>query len=96
MGRVAYALFILIGFGALAPYLGSAQVPPSVDPRIYDIVEAASSERVEADIRRLAGFGTRNTLSDTLSDSRGRSEVPGVGSSRSSSRSPRVAGGAMK
>jgi Zn-dependent M28 family amino/carboxypeptidase len=42
-----------------------------VDSRIYDIVEAPSSDRVERDIRTLAGFGTRHTLSDTTSDSRG-------------------------
>jgi hypothetical protein len=46
-------------------------VPPAVDARIYEIVAAASPERVEADIRTLAGFGTRNTLSDTLSETRG-------------------------
>jgi Zn-dependent M28 family amino/carboxypeptidase len=45
--------------------------PPPVDPRIYDIVASASPERVEADIRTLAGFGTRNTFSDTLSETRG-------------------------
>jgi len=45
--------------------------PPQLDPRIYDIVEAASADRIEADVRALAGFGTRNTFSDTLSDSRG-------------------------
>ncbi|HSR41866.1 MAG TPA: M28 family metallopeptidase [Longimicrobiales bacterium] len=45
--------------------------PGAVDPRILAIVERASPERIEADIRTLAGFGTRNTLSDTLSDSRG-------------------------
>ena len=46
-------------------------VPPQIDPRIYDIVAAASPDRVEADVRALAGFGTRNTFSDTLSDTRG-------------------------
>ena len=60
---------------ALALSLGTSeldgQVPPAVDPRIHDIVEASSPDRVEADIRRLAGFGTRNTFSDTLSDARG-------------------------
>ncbi|RMH17843.1 MAG: M28 family peptidase, partial [Gemmatimonadetes bacterium] len=49
----------------------AGEVPPAVDPRIYDIIAAASPARVEADIRRLAGFGTRNTFSDTLSDTRG-------------------------
>ena len=38
---------------------------------MYDIVEAVSAERIESDIRTLAGFGTRNTFSDTVSDTRG-------------------------
>jgi hypothetical protein len=45
--------------------------PPDVDPRILQIVESSSPDRLEADIRKLAGFGTRNTMSDTLSDTRG-------------------------
>jgi len=45
--------------------------PPPEDPRIHDIVEAVSAERLEADIRALAGFGTRHTRSDTTSDTRG-------------------------
>ena len=49
----------------------AAQAPPQTDTRIYDIVAAASPERVEADIRALTGFGTRNTFSDTLSATRG-------------------------
>lgn len=46
-------------------------VPPATDLRIYDIVEAVSAERIEADITKLVGFGTRNTFSDTVSDTRG-------------------------
>ncbi|GAA5039921.1 peptidase M28 [Marivirga lumbricoides] len=45
--------------------------PPEVDLRIYDIVDAVSAERLENDIRKLAGFGTRNTFSDTVSNTRG-------------------------
>jgi Zn-dependent M28 family amino/carboxypeptidase len=41
------------------------------DPRIYEIIEQVSSERIENDIRKLAGFGTRNTFSDTVSETRG-------------------------
>ena len=41
------------------------------DERIYQIIEDVSSERIESDIRTLAGFGTRNTFSDTVSDTRG-------------------------
>ena len=46
-------------------------VPASHDPRIYDIIDAVSADRIEMDIRKLAGFGTRSTLSDTVSDTRG-------------------------
>ncbi|HWO88706.1 MAG TPA: M28 family metallopeptidase [Gemmatimonadales bacterium] len=45
-----------------------AQAP---DPRIQAIVSAASARRIEADIRRLVAFGTRHTLSDTVSATRG-------------------------
>ena len=48
-----------------------AQTPPATDARIYDIAVAPSAERLEADIRALAGFGTRHTLSDTTSETRG-------------------------
>ncbi len=48
-----------------------SQAPPSTDSRMYDIISAASADRVESDIRTLAGFGTRNTFSDTTSSSRG-------------------------
>ncbi len=63
------AVVLLAALGAAKS--GEAQLQFRFDPRIYDIVEAASSERMEADIRTLAGFGTRNTFSDTLSDTRG-------------------------
>lgn len=41
------------------------------DERIYQIIEEVSAERIESDIRTLAGFGTRNTFSDTVSETRG-------------------------
>ena len=43
----------------------------SRDPRIRAIVAAPDARRIEATIRRLVDFGTRHTLSDTLSDTRG-------------------------
>ncbi|MEZ4994455.1 MAG: M28 family metallopeptidase [Saprospiraceae bacterium] len=45
--------------------------PPEKDPRLYDIANAPSPERIEADIRKLVSFGTRHTLSDTSSATRG-------------------------
>ncbi len=47
------------------------QAPPEADLRLYDIANAPSAERLEADIRKLVSFGTRNTLSDTTSETRG-------------------------
>ena len=45
--------------------------PPEVDLRMYQIIGDVSADRIEQDIRTLAGFGTRNTMSDTASDTRG-------------------------
>ena len=39
--------------------------------KVYDIIDAVSPQRIEKDIRKLAGFGTRNTFSDTVSETRG-------------------------
>ena len=38
---------------------------------MYDIIEAVSSNRIITDVETLANFGTRHTLSDTLSETRG-------------------------
>jgi Zn-dependent M28 family amino/carboxypeptidase len=51
--------------------LPSGTIPSGEDARIHEIVAAASPARVERDIRTLVGFGTRHTLSDTLSRTRG-------------------------
>ena len=41
------------------------------DSKIYDIVDAVSEERLKIDVKKLADFGTRHTLSDTVSNTRG-------------------------
>jgi hypothetical protein len=62
----------LLLLGALAsPSLFAQQPLPREDARIYDILAAISAERIEQDIRTLVSFGTRHTLSDTLSATRG-------------------------
>ena len=48
-----------------------ADWPPQNDPRLYDIATAVSAELIETDIRKLVSYGTRNTFSDTVSDTRG-------------------------
>ncbi|GMQ81454.1 MAG: M20/M25/M40 family metallo-hydrolase [Rhodothermia bacterium] len=49
----------------------SAQAPSMRDMRMYAIVSSASAERIESDIRTLVNFGTRHTMSDTVSATRG-------------------------
>ncbi|WP_460219628.1 M28 family metallopeptidase [Psychroserpens sp. MEBiC05023] len=39
--------------------------------KIYDIIDAISEESLRQDVKNLANFGTRHTLSDTLSQTRG-------------------------
>ncbi|MBR9915325.1 MAG: M28 family peptidase [Algicola sp.] len=39
--------------------------------QLYDIIDAVSETRLRADVKTLADFGTRHTLSDTISDTRG-------------------------
>jgi Zn-dependent M28 family amino/carboxypeptidase len=45
--------------------------PAAEDPRLREIATATQPARMEADVRRLAAFGTRHTLSDTVSATRG-------------------------
>lgn len=58
----------------LLPQLSAAQQaiqPPPADPVIRKMVGEISARRIEATIRKLVGFGTRNTLSDQQSETRG-------------------------
>ena len=62
---------ITLSVGAL-----SAQAPQEVqvrtsDMRMYDIIESSSASRLEKDITKLVSFGTRHTLSYTVSQTRG-------------------------
>ena len=41
------------------------------DMRIYAIIDSVSSKRIIQDVKTLVNFGTRHTLSDTLSQTRG-------------------------
>ena len=75
MVRIALIALLLpalaaAGLAAQAP-AATAQGPAFENPRIHEIVRAVSAERIESDVRRLAGFGTRHTLSDTVSPTRG-------------------------
>ncbi|WP_416877377.1 M28 family metallopeptidase [Litorimonas sp.] len=52
-------------------YAQSQDAPPSEVQKIYDIAVAPSPERIRSDIQTLVDFGTRHTLSETESDTRG-------------------------
>lgn len=63
---------------ALIPFLApslvhaqAAQVPPAEDLRLYAIASAPSAQRIETDIETLVSFGTRHSLSETVSETRG-------------------------
>lgn len=66
---IAFLIVLSMGPGHLRAQ--AREAPPQVDIRIYDIIAAPSAERLEADVQALVDFGTRNTFSDTLSDTRG-------------------------
>lgn len=66
-------LRILAALACLLPAVASAQAtpPPASNPALPAIGTAPSAARIEADIRKLVSFGTRHTLSETESDTRG-------------------------
>lgn len=61
----------MLSSARLVAQIAPTPVPAAEDPRIHDLVAAASAARVEQDIRTLVSFGTRHTLSDTMSTTRG-------------------------
>ncbi|MDA0677990.1 MAG: M28 family metallopeptidase [Bacteroidetes bacterium] len=49
----------------------TTSIMAQTDHRLYEIIEAISPSRIEKDVKTLADFGTRHTLSDTVSNTRG-------------------------
>ena len=58
---LAFLLFSFINFNVIAQKAEN----------FYEIIEAVSEKRIKNDITKLANFGTRHTLSDTISEKRG-------------------------
>ena len=73
IGRtLSAATAALVVWSAAAGAQSAVPVAPSFeDPRIHSVVASASPARIERDIRTLVSFGTRHTMSDTLSPTRG-------------------------
>ncbi|TDQ29416.1 M28 family metallopeptidase [Zeaxanthinibacter enoshimensis] len=61
MRKIILSLFLLVGMHTYA----------QSEADIYDIINNVSAERIGNDVAKLANFGTRHTLSDTVSDTRG-------------------------
>lgn len=64
-------LLTLFGVSQVSAQMDDVTMPPARDARLFDIADAPSPDRIETYIQTLVDFGTRNTLSDTTSDSRG-------------------------
>ena len=58
-----YSTFLLLVF--------STFTHSQSDSRLYEIIDNVSSERIRNDVTALTNFGTRHTLSDTVSTNRG-------------------------
>ena len=55
----------------LALLAAQTPAPPSHDPRLFDVARGIPGSAIEATVRKLVSFGTRHTLSDTVSTTRG-------------------------
>lgn len=62
-------LNLVLALGALSSFTANAN--SEQQQSLYDIADAISAERIESDITTLVNFGTRHTLSETKSDTRG-------------------------
>ncbi|MDP5041271.1 MAG: peptidase M28, partial [Paraglaciecola sp.] len=51
--------------------MASAQTTYQDQTKLHQIVQSISAQHIEQDITKLVGFGTRHTLSDTQSETRG-------------------------
>ena len=71
MRRIAFLFACLAASTASFPALAQVSLPPQSKPELDAIGSAPSAARIERDVRTLVGFGTRHTLSDTTSKTRG-------------------------
>ncbi len=70
--KSAFLIFCLLALcSLLTAQSDPVAPPPAADPRLYAIAAAPDPARIESDITTLVNFGTRHTLSDTTSDTRG-------------------------
>jgi len=68
IGAIAAVMVLSMDAGARAQ---APAAPGTIDPRIVKLVESVSEERMQQLLTKLVSFGTRNTLSDQTSTTRG-------------------------
>ncbi len=75
LASVFSAAFLFTVLLAQPPVLAQAQAtgapPPAVDPQIEAMMPEVSPEHLRSYVQAMVDFGTRHTLSDTTSDTRG-------------------------
>ncbi len=71
LGNYSRNLFKMNKLLVLVTLALTISVTAQTDQKIYDIIDAISEENLREDVKTLADFGTRHTLSDTLSQTRG-------------------------
>ncbi len=71
--RIRFVALALLALAAAAAAAGApkADPPPRQDDRVERLLDRVSAERIERDVRRLARFGTRHTLSSRTDPERG-------------------------
>lgn len=69
--RILSTVLMASTFMVAAPAFAKDLAPPSEVLDLYDVATAPSAERIVADIQTLVDFGTRHTLSETKSETRG-------------------------
>lgn len=67
--KIIRPLSVLLWLGAST--VAAGELAYTDQPKLHDINDAISAQRIEQDIQKLVGFGTRHTLSQTDSDTRG-------------------------
>ena len=67
MNKLAFSICISL----IVAVAVAAQNPPKPDPAIARMVKEVSAKSIEATIRKLVSFGTRNTLSEQDNPTRG-------------------------
>src|SRR6187397_2784441 len=67
--RLVFVSLVPVALTGLA--FGQSTPPREVDPRVEQLVAAVSESRLNELVNKLAAFGTRNTLSGTMSATRG-------------------------